>query len=222
MTLPSSGAISLSNIAGEFGGSTPHSMSEYYRGGSNVPNHGNTTNIPTSGQISFSNFYGTSNTAPIDNQISGTLGADSPPIPNKYNAQKTGAAIAGQNGINSTAGFGSFSGTNNTFTNPAGTTTFTVTSMYVSGSDILPNDFQTTIGLLGNFSGQTWNQTTGRSTITVNGVTKDLTSTYNAFGGPTTSTPVFTVTGNYSYLSATTQNNNTLFGSSGSFTATFA
>ena len=29
--------ISLSTIAGEYGGSTPHSLSEYYRGGGLVP-----------------------------------------------------------------------------------------------------------------------------------------------------------------------------------------
>ena len=64
MTLQSSGAISLSNIASEFGGSTPHSLSEYYRGGGLVPNHSNTNSIPTSGQISFSQFYGANATAP--------------------------------------------------------------------------------------------------------------------------------------------------------------
>jgi hypothetical protein len=37
MALQGSGAISLSQIASEFGGSAPHSLSEYYRGGSNVP-----------------------------------------------------------------------------------------------------------------------------------------------------------------------------------------
>ena len=37
MTLQSSGAISLNNIAGEFGGSVPHSMNEYYKGGGSVP-----------------------------------------------------------------------------------------------------------------------------------------------------------------------------------------
>lgn len=56
MGLQSSGAISLSQIAGEFGGSKPHSLSEYYRGGSNVTS--NNTGVPTSGAISFSNFYG--------------------------------------------------------------------------------------------------------------------------------------------------------------------
>lgn len=37
MTLQTSGAISLSQIQSEFGGSNPISMSEYYRNGSYVP-----------------------------------------------------------------------------------------------------------------------------------------------------------------------------------------
>lgn len=56
MALQSSGAISISNIAGEFGGSTPHSMSEYYRNGAYTTE--NNTNVPTSGAISISQFYG--------------------------------------------------------------------------------------------------------------------------------------------------------------------
>ena len=56
MGLQSSGSISLSNIAGEFGGSAPHSLSEYYDAASG---------IPASGQISFSNFYGTSAITPV-------------------------------------------------------------------------------------------------------------------------------------------------------------
>ena len=51
MGLQSSGSISLSDIAGEFGGSTPHSLSEYYDAASGVP---------ASGAISLANFYGTS------------------------------------------------------------------------------------------------------------------------------------------------------------------
>ena len=50
MALQSSGQIKLSEIAAEFGGSAPHALSEYY--GSDT--------VPSSGQISFSNFYGTS------------------------------------------------------------------------------------------------------------------------------------------------------------------
>lgn len=62
MALQSSGQISLSNIATEFGGSAPHAMSEYYSGGSNVPSgtqNASGVTIPTSGQIALAtNFYG--------------------------------------------------------------------------------------------------------------------------------------------------------------------
>ena len=55
MALQSSGAIKLSEIQTEFGGSNPISMSEYYRNGSYVPS--NNTDVPTSGEISMSDFY---------------------------------------------------------------------------------------------------------------------------------------------------------------------
>lgn len=62
MAIVSSGAVSLSDLATEFGGSQPHSMSEYYSGGSNVPagvQNASSVTIPTSGQISLaSSFYG--------------------------------------------------------------------------------------------------------------------------------------------------------------------
>ena len=53
MGLQSNGPISLNDIAGEFGGSTPHSLSEYY---------GAANGVPTSGSISLADFYGTSST----------------------------------------------------------------------------------------------------------------------------------------------------------------
>ena len=56
MALQSSGAISIANIATEFGGSQPHSLNEYYRNGSHVTS--NNTNVPTSGQIDMADFYG--------------------------------------------------------------------------------------------------------------------------------------------------------------------
>jgi len=56
MALPSSGQISLSDIATEFGGSAPHSLSEYYSKG----------NAPASGEIQLAaDFYGTSSAASI-------------------------------------------------------------------------------------------------------------------------------------------------------------
>ena len=49
MTLPSSGPLSIGDIAGEFGGAAPHSLSEYY---------GAAYGIPASGPLAISNFYG--------------------------------------------------------------------------------------------------------------------------------------------------------------------
>ena len=51
MGLQSNGSISLNDVAGEFGGSTPHSLDEYY---------GAANGVPTSGAISLADFYGMS------------------------------------------------------------------------------------------------------------------------------------------------------------------
>lgn len=56
MALPLSGPLSLSQIQTEFGGTNPISLNEYYRGGAFVTS--NNTNVPTSGVIRVSNFYG--------------------------------------------------------------------------------------------------------------------------------------------------------------------
>ena len=64
MALPNSGPLSLSSIQGEFGGSNPISLSEYYRGGPLVASLPNTSPIPSSGAIAVSNFYGTSASVP--------------------------------------------------------------------------------------------------------------------------------------------------------------
>ncbi len=68
MALPSSGQLSINDIVGEFGGSAPHSLSEYYRGGSLVPNTSNNSSVPTSGQIKITDFYGAA-----DNLYAGTV-----------------------------------------------------------------------------------------------------------------------------------------------------
>ena len=46
MPLQGSGSISFSEIAAEYGGTAPHSISEYYRNGSNVDS---TKNVAASG-----------------------------------------------------------------------------------------------------------------------------------------------------------------------------
>jgi hypothetical protein len=63
---PPGGSLSFYNdIRAEFGGATPLSLSNYYRGGSRVPNYPINNNIPTSGTIKFSDFYGASAIPPI-------------------------------------------------------------------------------------------------------------------------------------------------------------
>ena len=59
MALPTAGnPISLSQIAAEFGGTTPHSLSEYYSA---------EASLPASGTISFHDFYGLSAGPAADN-----------------------------------------------------------------------------------------------------------------------------------------------------------
>lgn len=62
MALPGSGQISMSQIAAEFGGTAPHSLSEYY---SAAPG------VPASGAIKFSDFYGKSSATTTSN-VTGT------------------------------------------------------------------------------------------------------------------------------------------------------
>ena len=64
MTIVASGAISINSLVGEYGGSAPHAMNEYYRGGSLVSDHSNNANVPTSGTIDLQDFYGANNTSP--------------------------------------------------------------------------------------------------------------------------------------------------------------
>lgn len=77
MALQASGAISLNDIAGEFGGSVPHSINEYYRGGGLVPDSSANSSIPTSGTISFSQFYGGTNISTIGTIVVGSQGSQS-------------------------------------------------------------------------------------------------------------------------------------------------
>ena len=57
MAIQASGAVKLSEIQTEFGGTNPISLSEYYRNGAYVTS--NNTGVPTSGLISLNKFYGT-------------------------------------------------------------------------------------------------------------------------------------------------------------------
>ena len=57
MAIKSSGSLSMkTDIVGEFGGTAPHGLKEYYRNGS-AGVTSNNTGIPTSGEIGFKDFY---------------------------------------------------------------------------------------------------------------------------------------------------------------------
>ena len=73
MAIPSSGSISINDIATEFGGDVPHSLSEYYAGGGRVPSGTSGSPqgaVPSSGQIAIGRFYGTQNRPNITLTIS--------------------------------------------------------------------------------------------------------------------------------------------------------
>lgn len=89
MTLPSSGALSLSQITEEFGqlstGNGKPDLNEYYRGGLLVTATSVNSSIPTSGSLSLSNFYGAAEFMRLDpvnasigvavTNLTGTLGS---------------------------------------------------------------------------------------------------------------------------------------------------
>jgi hypothetical protein len=68
MALPSSGTISLNDIRGDFGGSNPISLGDYY---------GVASGIPTSGAISLKDFYGASAGVSVRVDVYGSHGGAS-------------------------------------------------------------------------------------------------------------------------------------------------
>ena len=60
LPLNTDSSLSIDEIKLEFSTNNPFSLNDFYRGGANVPDNSfyrNITNIPTSGEISFLNFY---------------------------------------------------------------------------------------------------------------------------------------------------------------------
>ena len=115
MPLASSGTLSINDIAGEFGGSSnPESLSEFYRGGSRVPNSSANSSIPTSGTIAISNFYNGSSASDI---ITGTV------FQTAYGAGKNVSFIGGIRPTNTNWGY-----------NGTGFSQFTTTGTPTGGS----------------------------------------------------------------------------------------
>jgi len=91
MAVTSSAPISITDLVTEFGGSTPHALTEYYRGGSLVPDTATNASVPTSGAISLTNFYGSSSVTAWSTTM--TVGG----ITGKLSEAGYGSAGGGQN-----------------------------------------------------------------------------------------------------------------------------
>lgn len=89
MALQSSGAISLNDIAIEFGGTQPHSLNEYY---------GVANGIPASGSIALSDFYGASS-QPSSVTLTFSVGEDGAgsPTSGSYVQRRVGYGLANAN-----------------------------------------------------------------------------------------------------------------------------
>ena len=124
MALPSSGPLSIGDIAGEFGGTAPHSMSEYY---------GAAAGVPASGTISIGDFRGTSSA--IYTQVTGTAGWTIPNVGAHYSAYSVTSGIKSQ--VSVTFGklaLGSYIYIYRTFTVTAGVQLRLVCDTVVSGT----------------------------------------------------------------------------------------
>lgn len=101
MALPTSGALSLNDIKGEFGGPTSPSLGDYYAGGTYVPSgtSGTYGSVPTSGAISIQNFYGTAAPVVGATNFSGYASVSSPgTATNGYRLDSNGKVYTNDNG----------------------------------------------------------------------------------------------------------------------------
>ena len=141
MALPSSGTISISQIASEFSDTAPHSMSEFYRGGGKVPNSPTNTSIPTSGQIAVGNFYGAQNRVGLPLTISGNT--------QNYdlwsNVSGNPGYSAGSTDITLTINPGVFVGSTST-----GSYALSIPGSFTSGDTVTVVNNGTVIGMAGN------------------------------------------------------------------------
>lgn len=163
MALQASGTISISDIAAEFGGSAPHSLSEYYRGGGLVPDTGTNSGVPTSGAISLSDFYGAEASADVTpNALSWTGGVALGPADEVSVATISGISTSIILSItdNTSGEAGTLTWRKNAEAYTAITNTLTVSdgdtvSLYWNGPDIGSTIFNGTINVVNNSDSNT-------------------------------------------------------------------
>lgn len=161
MALQSSGAISIGDIAGEFGGSTPHSLSEYY---------GVASGVPSSGAISISNFYGKSN-------IVFTLSAISPSIYDYSLSTATAGLRVGSDGyiyalgsespVNSSSSYVQMNTGTDWIIPRSGMSSYYVYATKISGDNLTSGTLNSYLSLASDQTWQLTNSTDGTTKTTV-------------------------------------------------------
>ena len=161
MALQSSGAISIGDIAGEFGGSTPHSLSEYY---------GVASGVPSSGAISISNFYGKSN-------IVFTLSAISPSIYDYSLSTATAGLRVGADGyiyalgseapVNSSSSYVQMNTSTDWIIPRSGMSGYYVYATKISGDNLTSGTLNSYLSLASDQTWQLSNSTDGTTKTTV-------------------------------------------------------
>ncbi len=99
MAIASSGAISISDISSEFGGSGARSLSDYYAGAGLVASLLTDTSgnaVPSSGTIKFSDFYTTAKF--VAGSFTTLSGNSTATVPTGANAMHVQFAVAGGGG----------------------------------------------------------------------------------------------------------------------------
>jgi len=126
MALPSSGPLTILQIATEFGGSAPYALGNYYRGGAFVANTPANAAIPASGAIALSNFYGASKSRVTVNIVisANTQNFD-------VYANRGGSYVAGNTDVIVTINSGVYVGASST-----GIYALTVSSAFNSGDTV--------------------------------------------------------------------------------------
>lgn len=119
MAIKTSGSLSIQDIVNEFGGSSPHSLGEYYRGGGLVPDVPLNNNVPTSGAISLDDFYGAANATLVTYQIIGGGGGGGFGLENHGGSGRGGAGgsttlsgdgVSGTGTVTANGGIGGLNG----------------------------------------------------------------------------------------------------------------
>lgn len=117
MALAESGALAISEISTEFGGTAELALSAYYRGAGRVPSVGSPNlGIPKSGAISFSAFRGSARTTVVEYEMIGGGGDGGHGVDDGTSSGRAGSGgatnitLAGRPAVSAAGGLGGLNG----------------------------------------------------------------------------------------------------------------